>query len=39
MANFTVSASGGFVDPNGHPWSMRGLNATAPDALDGFGTS
>lgn len=36
MANFTVSLNSGFIDPNGHPWSMRGLNAQAPDALAGF---
>src|SRR4051812_26616502 len=36
MANFTVSLNSGFIDPNGHPWSMRGLNAQAPDALVGF---
>src|SRR4051812_10678723 len=36
MANFTVSANGGFFDPSGHQWSMRGLNATPQEALDGF---
>jgi hypothetical protein len=35
-ANFTVSAAGGFVDPNGHAWTMRGLNAGVQDALQGF---
>jgi hypothetical protein len=37
MANFTVTASGGFVAPNGTPWTMRGLNAGVQDALQGFG--
>ena len=35
-ANFTVSANGGFADPNGQAWSMRGLNAGVQDALQGF---
>ena len=35
-ANFTVSANGGFTDPNGQAWSMRGLNAGVQDALQGF---
>jgi hypothetical protein len=34
--SFTVS-SGGFRDPNGNAWTMRGLNAGVQDALDGFG--
>ncbi|MGA8196066.1 MAG: hypothetical protein WB902_22150, partial [Acetobacteraceae bacterium] len=37
MANFTVTASGGFVAPNGISWTMRGLNAGVQDALQGFG--
>ena len=36
MANFTVSATGGFVAPNGQPWTMRGLDAGVQDALQGF---
>src|SRR3984885_3331537 len=36
-SNFTVTASGGFVAPNGTPWTMRGLNAGVQDALQGFG--
>ena len=35
-SNFTVSASGGFIDPNGQQWTMRGLNAGVQDALQGF---
>jgi hypothetical protein len=35
-ANFAVSANGGFTDPNGQAWSMRGLNAGVQDALQGF---
>jgi hypothetical protein len=35
-ANFTVSANGGLVDPNGQAWTMRGLNAGLQDALQGF---
>ena len=38
-SNFTVSASGGFVAPNGTPWTMRGLNAGVQDALQASGTS
>ena len=33
---FTVTATG-FLDPSGKAWSMRGLNASPQDALDGFG--
>ena len=33
---FTVSASGGFVAPDGQQWNMRGLNAGVQDALQGF---
>ena len=36
MANFAVSARGGFIDPNGQQWTMRGLNAGVQDALQGF---
>ena len=32
-----MSAGGGFKDPNGQPWNMRGLNAGVQDALQGFG--
>ena len=35
-SNFTVSATGGFVAPNGQPWAMRGLDAGVQDALQGF---
>ena len=35
--NFTVSLGGGFKNPNGQPWTMRGLNAGVQDALQGFG--
>ncbi len=35
-SNFTVSAAGGFVAPNGQKWTMRGLNAGVQDALQGF---
>ncbi len=34
--SFTVSATGGFIDPNGQQWTMRGLNAGVQDALQGF---
>lgn len=30
---FTVSATGGFIDPAGNSWSMRGLNATPQDCI------
>ncbi len=33
MANFTTSAKGGFVAPNGQSWSMRGLDMDVKDAL------
>jgi Ca-dependent carbohydrate-binding module xylan-binding/Cellulase (glycosyl hydrolase family 5) len=36
MANFTVSATGGFINPNEQQWAMRGLNAGVQDALTGF---
>src|SRR4029077_4887566 len=36
MANFTVSATGGFINSNGQQWAMRGLNAGVQDALQGF---
>jgi hypothetical protein len=28
---YTVTASGGFLDPNGKPWHMRGLNGSPQD--------
>lgn len=33
---FTVTAGGGFIDPGGQPWSMRGLNATPDEAMRGL---
>jgi hypothetical protein len=33
---FTVTSNGGFIDPNGNSFDMRGLNATPTDALAGF---
>ena len=33
---FTVTAAGGFLDPTGKPWSMRGLNGGPQDLVTGF---
>ena len=39
MDSLIISATSGFVAPNGHKWSMRGPNAGLQDALGALSIS